>query len=74
MVCPFCEAEMQHGRLTGEGRSKVVWERDGEKLGFLDKIGGIGAVDAKYTFSKFIIEADYCPKCRKMIFSTNIAK
>ena len=52
---------------------KVFWEPENEKLDMLDKLIGKGMIDAKYSLSKFRIEADYCENCKKMIFSTNIS-
>lgn len=74
MKCPFCENEMIKGVISGDGRSGVFWEPENEKLGGLEKLVGIGKIDAKYTLTKFKIQADYCDKCKKMIFSTDIGK
>ncbi len=73
MICPYCSKEMKKGVITGDGRSKVFWEPENEKLDMLDKLIGKGMIDAKYSLSKFRIEADYCESCKKMIFSTNIS-
>lgn len=74
MKCPFCGEEMQHGAICGDGRSRVSWEAEGEKIGFFDKLAGVGLIDAKYTWGWFRIEADYCQQCHKMIFDTVIGK
>ena len=73
MRCPFCGKEMKKGAIIGDGRSKVYWEAEDEKLGMLDKMVGKGSIDAKYTPTKFKIDADYCGICRKMIFTTDVA-
>lgn len=74
MKCPVCDKEMRKGVLSGDGRSKVFFESEDEKLGMMDKLCGKGMIDAKYTLSKFEIQADYCDECRKMIFSTGLSK
>ena len=74
MRCPFCGKEMRKGVLSGDGRSKVFWEHENEKLGVMDKLFGKGMIDAEYSLSKFKIQADYCDDCKKMIFSTDIGK
>ena len=73
MNCPFCEKEMTKGTLSGDGRTKVRWDADGEKIGLFDKMF-IGLVDAEYTFTKFRIKSFYCENCKKMIFDTNLSK
>ena len=74
MKCPYCGSEMQEGRLTGDGRSRVHWVPDGEKLTVADRLTGRGLVDAKYHLSEFVIRAQYCAGCEKMIFDTKIQK
>lgn len=32
MNCPFCNKEMIKGVITGNGRAKVRWYADGEKI------------------------------------------
>ena len=49
MNCPFCEKEMKIGTLSGDGRTKVRWDADGEEIGLFDKMF-IGLVDAEYTY------------------------
>ncbi len=72
MKCPFCEKEMKRGIMSGDGRSKIFWEPENEKLGVIDKIVGKGMIDAEYSLTKFKIRTEYCDECKKMIFSTNI--
>lgn len=73
MKCPFCEKEMKKGIISGDGRSKIFWEPQNEKLSVMDKMVGKGMIDADYSLAKFKIQADYCENCQKMIFSTNIS-
>ena len=72
MKCPFCEKEMIKGTMMGDGRTKIRWEPEGEKIGLIEQLVGIGRIDAEYSFTKFKIHADYCEHCKKMIFTTNI--
>ena len=74
MKCPFCNKEMIRGIMSGDGRSKVYWEADGEKVGVLEKICGKAMIDAEYTLTKFKIHTEYCVDCKKMIFDTGISK
>ncbi len=73
MKCPFCEKEMKKGVMSGDGRSKIFWEPQNEKLGVMDKLVGKGMIEADYSLGKFKIQADYCDCCKKMIFRTNIS-
>lgn len=73
MKCPFCERKMQKGVISGDGRRKIFWEPQNEKLGVMDRIVGKGMIDADYSLAIFKIHADYCKVCKKMIFSTNIS-
>ena len=73
MQCPYCNTEMKKGVLTGDGRSKVRWHENGEKIGMVDKLSGVGMIDAKYTLTTFEIESHYCESCHKMIFDTKIS-
>lgn len=75
MTCPFCQQEMLPGVMSGDGRSRVYWEPWEEKVSVMDKVfRGKGAVEsAGYTLWKFKLNADYCPRCRKMIIDTGIA-
>lgn len=74
MKCPYCSKEMTKGVISGDGRSKIFWEPENKKLDMLDRFCGIGMIDAKYSFGKFTIQADYCEACKKMIFSTGVSK
>lgn len=73
MECPFCGKEMSKGILSGDGRSTVRWKTGDKKAGFMDILSGSGVITAaKHSLATFIIEAYYCPSCRKMIFDTDI--
>lgn len=65
---------MQTGVIKGDGRIAIRRVRDGEKLHFIDRVTKKCMIKAaKYSFSKILtIDADYCPKCRKMIFDTEV--
>jgi hypothetical protein len=73
MQCPYCNNEMDKGIISGDGRRKVCWYKDGEKIGMLDRMAGKGMIDAKYTLSRFKIEGSYCSSCYKMIFDTRVS-
>lgn len=65
---------MQHGELQGDGRSGVYFQQEGKKLTFSDKLCGIGRVQTKRKFYRFLIEADYCETCKKLILDTEVGK
>lgn len=73
MKCPFCSSPMREGCITGDGRTKVRWIENGEKLYLSDMLSGKGIVkSAKYSLAKFSISGYYCTICKKMIFDTEI--
>lgn len=74
MICPFCGNEMQSGVIKGDGRITIRWVPDGEKLHFIDRVTKKCMIKAaKYSFSRILtIDADYCTKCKKMIFDTEV--
>ena len=75
MYCPFCAKEMQHGILSGDGRSNVTFSAGDKKTGWFDRLTGKEKVTAAdYTLATFTIKADYCPFCRKMIFDTGVTE
>lgn len=74
MKCPYCQGEMQRGTLTGDGRSAVYFQQGGKKLTFSDRLCGIGRVVTKRQLYKFVIVADYCEACKKVIFDAEIGK
>ena len=75
MLCPYCNNEMQHGELMYDHRSPMYFQVDGQKLGFFYQFVGTGLVEAsKGTWMAKSIYADYCPKCKKMIFETEVSK
>ena len=53
----------------------MYFQVDGQKLGFFYQFVGTGLVEAsKGTWMAKSIYADYCPKCKKMIFETEVSK
>ncbi len=66
---------MKPGTLTGDGRAKVRWKVQGEKIGISDKLfTEKGCVRANYTFTEFQIPSDYCNKCDKIIIDAHLSK
>ncbi len=78
MKCPYCEGEMQHGKLSGDGRSRMHFVQEGKKLSWADHLTGVGTVTAKsgsgMNFWKFELEAGYCEKCKKIILDAEVGK
>ncbi len=75
MECPYCKQEMIPGALTGDGRSRVIWETEKEKPGLIERMVGKGRVmGASYTLTRFRLEGAWCPNCKKMIIDTEIGK
>jgi len=75
MKCPYCDGEMQHGNLQMDGRSGLHFQQEGKKLTFWDQLAGVGKVITKGQRMLTIqIEADYCEKCRKIIFDAEVSK
>lgn len=76
MKCPFCQEEMTAGVMSGDGRSRVYWESSEEKVSAMNKVfGGKGLVESvSYSFTKFKLNADYCPHCKKMIIDTGVSQ
>ena len=71
MNCPYCENEMTKGALIGDGRMKVRWQNDGEKLNVSDKVfTEKGCIDARYSLAQFQITGHCCDKCEKIIINT----
>jgi len=66
---------MQHGNLQMDGRSGLHFQQEGKKLTFWDQLAGVGKVITKGQRMLTIqIEADYCEKCRKIIFDAEVSK
>lgn len=78
MKCPYCDGEMQHGKLSGDGRSRVRFVREGEKLSWAETFVGVNTVTTNngsgLGFWKFNIDGDYCEKCRKIILDAEVGK
>lgn len=75
MKCPYCQSNMQSGSILADPRGGMYFEPEGKKLTFADKLAGSGRITAAQGgWSKLRISADYCEKCKKMIFDTEITK
>lgn len=75
MLCPYCQNEMQRGEIIADPRGGMFFRQEGKKLGFWDSLAGVGRIEAaKGGWSKLKLPADYCPKCKKMIFDTEITQ
>ena len=75
MICPYCKNEMQHGEITVDRRSPIIFRQEGVKRTLGDMFWGVGRVQAGLGNGwKQGIPADYCPQCKKMIFDTEITK
>ncbi len=72
MQCPYCKNEMEKGILSGDGRRKVCWHKDGEKIRLIDALVCKGIIEANYTWARFEIVSHYCYSCHKMIFDTKV--
>ena len=75
VLCPYCQNEMQHGEITVDRRSPVFFRKEGVKRTLSDMFWGVGRIQAGLENGwNQGIPADYCHKCKKMIFDTEIAK
>ena len=75
MKCPYCDGEMRHGQIFCDGRSGIHFQQADKKLTFWDQLAGVGKVITKGRRTWTIqIDADYCEKCRKMIFDAEVSK
>lgn len=77
MICPFCGGEMQHGKFLFDGRTKSGWLEDTKKYSKLNIFPGQYKTLSSVHLSSPLpvlanMEGDFCPKCKKMIFDTNI--
>ena len=76
--CPYCGGEMISGKIRGDGRSGVKFLRDDAPGDFLSKLdralwsGAVTAAEFTMLGTCFFINARFCEKCRKMIFSTDV--
>ena len=78
MQCPYCGGEMHSGEITVAGSSlhnHLIWF-EGEPMPKQRKLFGIHKngklMQMPYVGMRFWLPADYCPKCKKMIFETQI--
>ena len=75
MNCPFCGKEMERGILSGDGRSRLVWKPEGQKLSWTERLAGKRRVTAAtYQLGTLKLDAFFCDSCRKMIFDTDVGK
>lgn len=76
MKCPYCDQEMQQGEILADPRGGMVFQQEGQKIGFFDGLAGVGRIEAARGsgWTKIRIPADYCPRCKKMIFGTEVTK
>jgi hypothetical protein len=62
MICPFCQAEMQKGHLSGDGRRGITWwPAEGPSWNRV--------IVAKSALSSSETEALYCESCKKIVVS-----
>lgn len=78
MQCPYCGGTMRSGEITVTGSSlhnHLVWF-EGEPMSKKRKLFGIHKtgklMQMPYVGIQFWLPADFCPKCKKMIFETDI--
>ncbi len=75
MDCPYCHQPMEPGILNF-GRDKPVFSGESDRVSRLDRIlGGIGqltGLDRHWVRNK--MQAHFCPRCKKMILQTDLAK
>ncbi len=76
MTCPYCNNEMVAGNLNGNGKNGIHWKEGTGHSSILDRICGTGELTAaEYTaFGRFVIQCDYCPRCKKIIIDTEVSK
>lgn len=75
--CPYCGRPMERGILSGDGRSAVYWKAGNDRARLFDRLNGIGRVTNIKTpaFGVFFtVPADYCARCKKIIFDADISK
>ncbi len=75
MQCPFCQKEMQSGRLKVQ-KCMPVWYGDNETVSGIDRaLGGIGTlVPPEKNLVTAIFPGSYCHTCRKMILDTDVMR
>ena len=74
MTCPFCRGQMRAGTMLADTRKRAGWYPDDAPLGKLDLFFGTypRLTAAKHGFNYLRVKSDYCPRCKKMIFDTDI--
>ena len=74
MTCPFCGQAMRRGVLSGDGRSRLIWQDEGRKLAWAERLTGKGRVTAaRYRPGKVRVDAYFCKPCGKMILETDVS-
>ena len=83
MICPVCGNEMEDGYLVGRNYSPsgLFWRGEGENIPAFEKFIGIQGHEIQCKnkkviqwSQKFEIEANYCPRCEKILFDGKVAK
>lgn len=69
-ICPYCGAEMEKGKLSGDGRSPIQYSIEKESLPIIDSIkeNERHFIVAKPKFFGYAVKECFrCIKCRKII-------
>lgn len=74
MKCPFCSGDMQPGDIIADTRQRVGFCPDDAPPGRVKLFFGTypKLTAAKHGFNYLRIRSEYCAKCKKMIFDTDI--
>lgn len=75
MTCPFCGSEMRHGEITADN-TILRWIEGDQPKSKVRKIFSLrtegNLLKVPQTAWRPWIPADFCPKCKKMIYETDI--
>ncbi len=75
MTCPYCGSEMRHGEITADS-TIIRWIEGGTPKSKAAKFFSTGFAGKLLQVPHYAlrpwIPADFCPKCKKMIFETDI--
>lgn len=75
MICPYCNNEMEHGLVLGDGRRTLTWKVENESESKMAKLAGHffstneDVISQGGFASRSYVEGDRCPQCRKIILS-----
>lgn len=78
MQCPYCGGEMRHGEITtavNNFHNHLMWMEGNlpdKKRKFFGMFRPGKLLQMPYVGTRFWLPADFCPKCKKMIFDTDI--